>query len=109
MDIGGNLGYYSLLFAHRGNRVLYIEPLPRNYEAMQASLCMNPELQKRVTVLPIALSSETQAAQKTSTCRVSGAGWGRNNWGNGKLECGHRAVCAALGNLQIPCVDVQVE
>lgn len=107
LDIGGNIGYYSLLFAHAGYNVTYVEPLPRNRAAMQASLCMNPALKERVTVVAAALSEKPQSKMAGVTCRVIGDWW-ESNWGNGHIECGKTANCANHRGTN-PCEDVQVQ
>ena len=40
IDIGANLGYYSLLFIASGYKVYAIEPFGANRRALQASLCL---------------------------------------------------------------------
>ena len=87
LDIGANIGFYSLLFAHHGWRVISVEPMTRNRAALEASLCLNPELRSRVTVVAAALGSAAQVASG-ATCvirRRKGVTW---NVGNGKLRCG---------------------
>ncbi|KAJ1635568.1 hypothetical protein T492DRAFT_863224 [Pavlovales sp. CCMP2436] len=50
VDIGANLGFYTMLFAHAGFRVVALEPLAHNRRALEANLCLNPEIAKRARV-----------------------------------------------------------
>jgi FkbM family methyltransferase len=90
LDIGAHIGYFSLLFAQRGYRVVAIEPMPHNLRALRSSLCINPWLQARVTLLPFALTS----ASGPKHCVVRS---GAHNRGNGVLHCrkGKLAHCNA--------------
>lgn len=80
LDIGGNLGYYSLLFAKYGWRVITVEPMPHNVAAINASLCLNPDIRHRITLVNTALSSRT-----TGMCGIRSRG--DRNVGNGILLC----------------------
>lgn len=56
IDVGANIGYYTLLFARQvapGGSILAIEPEPRNLEELRRNIEMNKL--ENVTVLPIAL------------------------------------------------------
>uniref|UniRef100_A0A7S2NHD2 tRNA(Phe) (4-demethylwyosine(37)-C(7)) aminocarboxypropyltransferase n=1 Tax=Haptolina brevifila TaxID=156173 RepID=A0A7S2NHD2_9EUKA len=55
LDVGANVGYFSLLFADRGFRVVAIEPMKRNRMALEQTLCMNPDLRARVHIVDAAL------------------------------------------------------
>ena len=85
VDIGANLGFYSLLFAQHGYEVLAMEPMLLNRKAIEASLCMNPTLAARVTLLPYALG-----ASATARCVVRADD---RNAGNGKLTCSPSERC----------------
>jgi len=56
IDIGANLGLYSLIAAQSGNvaEVLAFEPDPRNYRQLQANLLLN-RLTSRVQTFPVGL------------------------------------------------------
>jgi FkbM family methyltransferase len=59
-DIGAHLGYHSLSFAAlggQGSRVLAFEPNPFNLERLAGNLETNPELAKRIEVLPFAVAA----------------------------------------------------
>lgn len=102
VDIGGNIGYYSLLFAKFGYRVITFEPLSGNRRAIEAGLCMNPELRSRVTLIPAATgrpSAGGAAANEScvvmsSTNAQSGLAGGANR-GNGEMRCAPGLTCAA--------------
>lgn len=55
LDIGANLGTYTLAVAAAGHRVIAIEPLASNTVALRRSLCRNAELAQRVLLLDKAL------------------------------------------------------
>merc|ERR1719321_2101435 len=52
LDIGANLGYYTLLFASKGYKVIAVEPMTHNRVALETSLCINPGLKGLVTIVP---------------------------------------------------------
>lgn len=78
LDIGANLGVFSLAAAAFGYPVRAFEALPRNAQAIYQTLCWNPQLQERVTLFPYALGEEEVA------CRVMSL---PNNIANGNLVC----------------------
>ena len=82
------MGYYTLLFAHSGFDVLAIEPMTRNRQAINASLCLNPELRRRVNLVPAALGTDAMRSQR---CIVHSGGLGGR--GNGELTCGEQLAC----------------
>lgn len=55
LDVGANLGCFSLTFAALGFDVIAFEGMPRNQLAMYSSLCETPALLERVTLFPFAL------------------------------------------------------
>jgi FkbM family methyltransferase len=85
LDIGANVGYYSLLFAHHGYRVIAVEPMTRNRRAIEASLCLNPDLKRYVTVIAAALVAPEEVALTHCVIRSSNE---TTNIGNGILTCG---------------------
>lgn len=88
LDIGANVGYYTLMFADRGDYVIAIEPLARNRAAIEATLCLNPDLVSRVRLVATALGTTTESGwQCVMRPQV------RRNLGNGVLECGHNYTC----------------
>lgn len=90
LDIGANVGYYTLMFANRGDYVIAIEPLARNRAAIQATLCLNPDLVPRVRIVAAALGTSTESGwQCVMRPQV------RRNRGNGMLECGRNYTCSS--------------
>lgn len=83
-DIGANIGYYSLLFARKGYRVFAVEPMTRNRQALEGSLCLNPSLRSLITVLPVALGSPEELSMR---CVVRSSN-SEINVGNGIMRCG---------------------
>lgn len=59
LDIGANLGAFTLAIAAAGHRVIAIEPLAANTVALRRSLCRNGELAQRVLLFDKALSGDT--------------------------------------------------
>jgi FkbM family methyltransferase len=57
LDVGSNLGFYSLGAAARGYSVYAFEPLLRNWAPMCYSLLANPGFKGRVNLMAVALSS----------------------------------------------------
>lgn len=53
LDVGANIGIYTLLAAKRGARVFSIEADPRNVEALRHNVKLNG-FDKRVTIFPMA-------------------------------------------------------
>lgn len=89
VDVGANVGWYSLLFADAGYTVHAFEAMPSNVQLLTASLCANPGLKDRIQVHSVAL-----AAAPVGRCKVYS---GQNNVGNGTLCCpGHE--CPAETN-----------
>ena len=92
LDIGANLGFYSLLFAHHGFHVLAVEPMLLNRKAITTSLCLNPAFASRVTLLPVALGTHDthDASPRRTRCVVRADD---RNAGNGKLSCSQSESC----------------
>lgn len=84
LDIGANLGYYSLLYAMAGWTAIAVEPMLQNRRALRASLCLNPRLAPRVHVISTALASPSEFGPCVATTLL-------RNGGNGRLACGAAA------------------
>ena len=93
LDIGSNVGYYSLLFAHFGWRVVAVEPMLHNRLAIESSLCrLGGAIRRRVTVLAAAVGTAAEAAldgSRGNRCVARAPRWG---WANGVLSCGRWAA-----------------
>lgn len=82
VDVGANVGWYSLLFAHAGYTVHAFEAMPSNVQLLTASVCANPGLKGRMQIHSVAL-----AAAPVGHCKVYSS---KNNVGDGTLCCpGH--------------------
>ncbi|KAK9794066.1 hypothetical protein WJX73_003836 [Symbiochloris irregularis] len=79
VDIGSNLGWYSLLAAAQGAPVLSIEPLSKNLMRLRSSICRNTDFASRMTLIPVAVG-----AQPSDNCTLYTKD---SNQGNGMLEC----------------------
>lgn len=107
LDIGANLGYYSFLFARQGFKVLAVEPMTRNRQAIEATLCLNPELRKLITVVPAALV-ESEDANTTTSCVIRSTN-AKINIGNGQLHCGKHGEVAPCAKSDDNCENVPVK
>lgn len=77
LDIGANIGYYSLMAAHQGaGKVVAFEPNPAMYGRLQFNIEANG-LENRITALPIALGDQTA----TTTMIVSDRDMGGSHIG----------------------------
>jgi FkbM family methyltransferase len=79
IDIGGNIGYYSLLLANGGWNVVTAEPLPMNTDLIEASLKQNPDMKSRIHLHKVGL-----AAHGGAQCAVIS---GNDNVGDGNTYC----------------------
>ena len=79
VDIGANIGWYSLLFAAAGYPVISFEPMQANEQLFRRSICSNSGFQQRLTYHTDMLS---KAPHKNCTM-VSNDG----NFGDGIVSC----------------------
>lgn len=115
VDIGANVGLYSLYLASRGNvRTLAIEPQPGILERLKFHLVANPSA--RVDVKPIALSDREGEAMLV--LNDSDSGGTHLDKQNGRAEAGERigvpckplmAVLAEAGITAIDALKIDVE
>lgn len=78
LDIGGHIGFYTFAMANAGWHVTAFEPMERNLAFINATLCENPQLAKRVNLLPVGLGAENKECEM----RVMAG-----NIGNGFVRC----------------------
>jgi len=78
LDIGANIGYFTLLAASRGYEVTSFEAMKKNAAMLSVSLCANPELEKLVTLNVVGLADEKK------TCIIVS---GDINVADGILRC----------------------
>ena len=77
VDIGANIGWYSLLALSLGHRVLAFEPMRNNVELLRQSLCLNPGLGENLELHEVALSENTDCILGSNS----------QNAGDGVLLC----------------------
>lgn len=75
LDVGANVGVYSIMFALRNwaDRIIAFEPDPGNYARLMANLTLN-DLQRQVEAVPLALGD-----QASDVKLYEGASWNRGN------------------------------
>jgi FkbM family methyltransferase len=88
LDIGANMGFYSLLFAAAGYDVIALEPLAHNRRAIEATLCLNPALAPRIRLVPVALG---MPRSESEVCVIESST--ATNRGNGVMRCGEGLAC----------------
>lgn len=66
LDIGANIGWFTLNFANHRYKTFSFEPLLENQHLSLASLCLNPKLQIFVTYHPFGLGTSTQTCKMIS-------------------------------------------
>ena len=81
LDIGANIGWYSLLLAAAGHSVISFEPLPANENLLRRSMCSNEDFQQRLTYHTDMLSD---APHNNCTIYSDDA-----NVGDGTVTCEH--------------------
>jgi len=79
LDIGGNIGYHTLLAAKKGYSVDTFEAMPKNAALINASLCGNPKLDPLVTLYQQGVGRKKQMCTFIS---------GDDNVGDGVAQCG---------------------
>ena len=99
LDVGANIGVYTLLAAKRGARVFAIEADPRNLEMLRDHVHLNG-FDDRVTIFPIAAGAEEDTVTMFRF---------RGNWGHSNLFVGIDPVevrLKTIDSLGLPPIDV---
>lgn len=52
LDVGAEVGYFSLYAASKGANVIAFEPDPRNIRVFNANMALNPDLSDKVELIP---------------------------------------------------------
>jgi len=94
LDIGANVGWYTFMFAQNGYNVLAVEPMTGNRALMDATMCKNPEMASRITVVAAALTDKIDTPGQK--CAIFSA---NINLGDGLLACGDAQI-AEMHNAQ---------
>jgi len=106
LDIGANLGYYTLLFAKQGYRTISVEPGTNNRRAINASLCMNPDIAGRVHLMPVALTDASEVGNMRCVLRSTNT---QINLGNMWLKCATPDKVKACTHGEKACEEVPVK
>lgn len=88
VDIGANIGSFTLGVASAGFSVIAIEAMSVNQYALSLSLCVNVGMGAAVTVLPVALSKEK------AQCAVYSA---KHNVLDGTIRCDQAGMANLAG------------
>jgi FkbM family methyltransferase len=99
LDVGANVGIYTLLAAKRGARVFAIEADPRNVKMLRHHVHLNG-FDDRVTILPIAVSDHEGAV----TLFRSPGNSGHSNLFDGVDPV--QVPCRTIDSLGLPPIDV---
>jgi FkbM family methyltransferase len=75
-DIGSFIGYHALGFANQGAHVIAFEPGTANQERFRQHLARNPELAKRIRLVPAAVSDSDGELTFVQSRDLSGASTG---------------------------------
>eukprot|EP01012_Entosiphon_sulcatum_P009811 TRINITY_DN15630_c0_g1_i2.p1 TRINITY_DN15630_c0_g1~~TRINITY_DN15630_c0_g1_i2.p1 ORF type:complete len:199 (-),score=30.94 TRINITY_DN15630_c0_g1_i2:416-991(-) len=75
VDVGANIGWFSLFAASLGRQVIAIEPMFANVQLLNASLCLNPTLQQHIILHNIAAGASTKNCHLLSDSDNFGDGW----------------------------------
>jgi len=106
VDIGANLGAFTMYVAAAGFSVIAIEAMKVNQQALRLTLCANSEIMRRVTLFPAALG------QEPAQCTLYSA---EHNVLDGTIRCGASSGVAThnmtsiggVGMLQRETVQIQ--
>jgi len=90
VDIGANIGYWSLFMAHLGFDVVSFEAMTSNSLMLYATIqeLVSPAIRDRIRLFPVALSNVSR--ESTVECIVCSHD---TNTQDGILECGHSPSC----------------
>jgi FkbM family methyltransferase len=78
LDVGGNIGYFTMLAASKGYEVTTIEAMTQNARMLNMTLCANPMLAHRVDLFNVGVS------EKPGKCLIVS---GNDNKADGILRC----------------------
>jgi len=91
LDIGANVGWYTFMFAQHGYKVLAIEPMTANRALLNATMCKNPDLVPKITVVAAALTDKVDKPDQK--CSIFSADI---NLGDGILACNDKQIAGVL-------------
>lgn len=88
LDVGANIGWFTLAAAYSGRNVIAVEPFGENVATLAHSLCLAPaDVRARVTLLPTGLG-----ARDNMTCEMWT--WPGSNRGNTHTVCDNASSAA---------------
>jgi len=87
LDIGANVGWYTFMFAQHGYNVLAIEPMTANRALIKATICKNPGLVSKITMVAAALTDKVDNPDQK--CAIFSADI---NLGDGLLACNDKQI-----------------
>ena len=93
LDIGANIGWFTLAAAAAGHRVIAVDALRTNIELLMRSLHVNPSFQRLVEVYHYAVSSSSGTI---AVMRPAPLGAPQVNKANGQVQFGAVRETAAL-------------
>jgi len=99
LDVGANIGIYTLLAAKRGAKVFAVEADPRNVEMLQYHVHLNG-FDDLVTIFPVAVSDR----EGTATLYRSPGNSGHSNLFDGIDPV--QVPCLTIDSLGLPPIDV---
>jgi FkbM family methyltransferase len=102
LDVGANIGFYTLLFAHTGWAVIAIEAMRVNRMAIETTLCLNPDLRTRVTLVAAVVGNPVAGSGDSCVVRSQHS----RNVGDGTLTCGPGLVCRLKSDTKLGCDEV---
>lgn len=85
LDIGANLGWFSLVAINMGHTAIAVEPMRYNIELLLASVCNNSGFRSRITVYNYAFSTSVNG----EACIAPSFAGGPQNEGNGQIGSGN--------------------
>eukprot|EP00892_Ulva_mutabilis_P003936 jgi/Ulvmu1/1914/UM012_0074.1 len=88
VDVGANLGVFTVAAAALGFPVIAFEAMARNVDAIHQTLCWNPELRERITLFPYALGAAERSCLVVSD---------NTNVADGHLVCDDAEIAAMAG------------
>lgn len=105
LDVGANIGIYTLLAAKRGARVIAVEADPGNAECLRSNIKLNGFAVQIHSVAAADQDGPTDFYQQ-----VSGNRGGSNLFGGGaKIEVQRRRLDSLLGNVSVDLCKIDVE
>ena len=94
LDVGSNVGWFSLLAASVGARVTAVEANADNVRLLRHTMCMNPQLSERITLHAVGVGDK----ESGSGCALVKPAL---NVGDTHVECGPSAANATGGGLRL--------